>query len=228
MKKAICLVLVLLFCCLCGCGGTTDPTGEYEDVGIDTLMVQVMFSSADFKRPVSITVESNGDDYSFKDISYKGVAAIEDEMMVFHREESINKIESLKELENKLLENTPSLRKDAYFIYEDYLISEKSNLALDYGTLPNGDFADFGVEYTLDSSPFAIDFFDDGRCEFEGESILEKEIFAEGKYEIDGQIINITLEKYKEEDGNIKTGNISFALFMSKGKIYDGVHKKIG
>lgn len=45
--------------------------------------------------------------------------------------------------------------------------------------------------------------------------------------EIDGQIINITLKKYKEEDGEIKSGNVSFALFMSEGKIYDDVHKKI-
>lgn len=229
MKKIVSLtmVLILLLCTLCGCGNTTDPIGEYENVGIDTTSVQVMFSSPDFKRPTSIKIDAGEKDYSFIDISYKGTAVIEDEMLVLNREESINRIEAVREMENERLEENPSLKRDVYYMYRDHLISKNSSLAVEYGTLPEKGFADFGLEYIFDYTPFAMDFFDDGRCEFEGETVLEKEIFAEGEYEIDGQIINITLKKYKEEDGEIKSGNISFALFMSEGKIYDEVHKKI-
>lgn len=229
MKKTVSLTLVLflLICALCGCDNTTDPTGEYENIGINTLSVQVMFSSPDFKRPTSIKIDASENDYSFTDISYKGTAAIEEELLVFNREESVATIEKVKEIDNKNLAENPRLRRDAYYMYEGYLISETSSLAVEYGTLPEEDFADFGIEYIFDYTPFAMDFFDDGHCEFEGETALEKEIFAEGEYEIDGQIINITLKKYKEEDGEIKSGNVSFALFMSEGKIYDDVHKKI-
>lgn len=229
MKKIISLTMVLIMslCSLCGCGNTTDPTGEYENVGIDTLSVLVMFASLDFKRPVSIKIDAGDEDYTFTDVSYKGTAKIEEELLVFNREESVSTTEKLKELNNRALEENPHLRRDAYFMYEDYLISENSSLAVEYGTLPEKDFADFGVEYAFDYCPFTMDFFDDGRCEFEGVNALEKEVFAEGKYEIDGQIINITLKKYKEEDGEIKSGNASFALFVAEGKIYDKVHKKI-
>lgn len=229
MKRitSLIMVLLLLLYTLCGCGNTTELTGEYENVGIDTTSVQVMFSSPDFKRPVSIKIDAGDEDYSFTDISYKGTAVMEDEMLVLNREESINRIEAVREKENERLEENPSLKRDTYYMYGDYLISKNSSLAVEYGTLPEKDFADFGVEYVFDFTPFTIDFFDDGRCEFEGETVLEKEIFAEGVYEIDGQIINIILKKYKEEDGEIKSGNISFALFMSEGKIYDDVHKKI-
>lgn len=219
MKKLLCFLLATVICVsLAGCGNSIDPVGEYKSQCVDVSTLLFEFLSG-FERP-TITIEKGNENYVYTDKNFKGSAEIHNDRLVLSREE-VTDARYKDLLEDQLGE------KDTYFMYEDYLISTSSSVEVEYGNLPQKDFADFGVTCIYDFSPFSIDFFDDGSCKFEFKS-LGQEYLAEGGYEMRGQMIYITFSTYEElgDNDSIKSGESKFALFIKDGAIYDGVYQK--
>lgn len=223
MKKVmrIALACVLLCVGLCGCGGKADPVGEYSGESFNSHMMSHM--SPYTVRSTAFTVKQSEGGYTFAEEvpTFEGTATVRGGKLVCTREDSSDT--GYK----RMLEDGTYAKEVSYLLYEDYLVSEETDIALYSGELPKGSPSECIVSDSI--SRHAVGFSESGDCEIQGYLMPSdsKAYSAIGTYTVDGPILNVTITKYTSPEGETKTGEYSFCLFVKDGKIYETVYKKI-
>lgn len=237
MKKVVLFVLCFLFCIsLLACNKgeektdsaeSVELTGNYQELSLlDGMSINTEFLLHANGIEPEAKLKIDEKEGTFQDDCFRGSITVESDKLVCQREEVIAE-PLLKQSAQMQMEQFPEAE---YIIYKDYLI-ENSPLSVEIegGELPNGDFTDCSIWIDwFGYSRYNLGLSDDGYCEIEAfYDLTETDYFYCGSYEIDGNVIIITMNEGDVDSEAIPyDGEAKMALYISDGEIYGTVYQK--